>query len=99
MSSVKYHRPWIPPLFANLIETMSPGTSVGVARHSKVSGLGILFGDPLKLHTHYLTACVYHSSTWLVYDYWRPGALFDCYRHLGLLFPKKSVISVGVDNV
>jgi len=27
----------------------------------KVSGLGILFDNPLKSHTHYLTACVYKS--------------------------------------
>ena len=35
--------------------------TVGVsAHHSKVSGLGILFNNPLKSHTHCLTACVYH---------------------------------------
>ena len=60
MSSVKYHRPRIISLFVVMIKIMS-SWPIGLNAHrSKVSGLGILFGNPLKSHTHYLTACVYH---------------------------------------
>ena len=37
--------------------------------------------------------------TWLASDYWQPGALLVFTGNLGQLFPKESVISVGVDNV
>jgi len=36
---------------------------------------------------------------WLASDYWQPGALLVFTSNLGLLFPKKSAISVGADNV
>ena len=70
----------------------------GSAHHSNVSGLGILFENPLKSHTHCLPR-VYHScSGWLLII----GnlelcrfllATLDCYSLM------ESVILVGVDNV
>ena len=64
---------------------------------------GIGSGDPFRNSaevTHALPhrMCV-QLFTWLVSDYWQPGALLVLTVNLGLLFPKKSVISVGVDNV
>ena len=37
--------------------------------------------------------------TWLASDYLQPGALLVFTSNLELLFPKKSVISVGIDSV
>ena len=39
------------------------------------------------------------KNTWLASDYWQPGALLVFTGNLGLLFPKKSVMSVGIDSV
>ena len=51
----------------DLLEILSPGPSEGVHTTRRYSGLGILFENPLKSHTHCLTACVYHfSSGWLL---------------------------------
>ena len=36
---------------------------------------------------------------WLASDYWQPRALLVFTGSLELLLPKKSVISVGIDNV
>ena len=58
MSSVKYHRPWILSLFVAMIKIMSSWPIGWNLHHSDVSGLGILFGNPLKSHTDFLTACV-----------------------------------------
>ena len=41
---------------------------------------------------------MYHFFTWLVSDYWQPGALLVLTGNLALLFPKKLMISVGVDS-
>ena len=62
MSSVKYHRPWLRPSFVAMLGTCLPKLIGRNAPVMKVSGLGILFDNPLKSHMHCLTACVYHSA-------------------------------------
>ena len=60
MSTVKYHRPWILSSFVGMIKIAYSWPIKWNAHHSKVSGLGILFENPLKSHTHCLIACVYN---------------------------------------
>ena len=79
----------------DLIKVMTSGPSEGVHTTRRYSGLGILFDKTLKSYTHCLIACVYHSFTWLAYDYWQPGALLVLTGNPGLLFPKKSVTQSG----
>ena len=72
----------------------------GMPPRSKVFGYGNPVGNPLTSHMHCLTACVYHIFLrgWFLII----GNLGLCRSftgNLGLLFPKKSVTSVGVDNV
>ena len=55
------------PLLRGLIEIMSPGPSDGVQTTRRYSNLGIFFENPLKSHTHCLTACGYHLlNGWLL---------------------------------
>ena len=46
-----------------------------ISPRSEVFGYGDPVGNPLKSHTHFPTAYVYHLFTWLISDYWQPGAL------------------------
>ena len=61
MSSVKYNHPWLRPPFVAMLGTCLPKPIGRNAPVMKVSGLGILFDNPLKSHTHCLTTCVYQS--------------------------------------
>jgi len=69
------------------------------ACHPRVFGSGNPFRESAEV-THALPHRMWVPLLkWLASDYWQPGALLVFTGNLGLLFPKKSVISVGVDNV
>ena len=71
----------------------------GSAYHPRVFGSGNSFRESdevIRTLPHHM--CVPFLK-WLATDYWQPGALLVFTGNLGLLFPKKSVTSVGVDDV
>ena len=99
MSSVEYQQLW-PSLFVIMLETCLPEPIGRIKPRVKVSGMGVIFRQSAEVAyamPHRMCLPLFLRGWLLIIG--NLGLLLVFTGNLGLILPKKSVTSVGVDNV